>query len=257
MKKIALVVVALALSIGLMGGLALAKSLPDDVVLDQDGLYDEPGHPGIKVRVIVHHERPGQASLSSLVCNLSDPDSTATVGAAGWHLPSAVTYNLNPDSVPASVGGASLATIANNGFNDWSAASGNMVSFTKGSNTSVARSAYDGKNVIAWGRTSGSALGVTYIRYNTSTGLVVDVDTIMNKKFTWSWSNSDTCADSATYDAENILTHELGHWTGLDDMYDAANYQNATMYGYGPKGEVKKNTLSTGDKAGVFDIYNN
>ena len=59
------------------------------------------------------------------------------------------------------------------------------------------------------------------------------------------------------YDAQEILTHELGHWMGLGDMYDAANYQNATMYGYGSKAEVKKDTLSTGDISGIGVIYPN
>ena len=42
----------------------------------------------------------------------------------------------------------------------------------------------------------------------------------------------------------------------MDDMYDSVNYQNATMFGYGAKGEVKKVTLTTGDKSGAYKIYN-
>lgn len=223
-------------------------------VPERDGDYPDPNHKGVRVRVFVHQEKQSKVSASSLVCNLADPDSTAVVTKGNWHLSSSWSYNLNPGSVPVSVGSASLETIAGNGFIDWSSASGNKVIFTRGADTSVDRQSYDGKNIIAWGRTSGTALGVTYIRY-LSSGLVVDVDTIMNKKFPWSWSNSATCANTAAYDAENILTHELGHWTGLNDMYDAANYQNATMYGYGAKGEVKKDTLTTGDKNGAVAIY--
>lgn len=256
MKKIALAICILLLTVGLSSSLVFAKPGPQPIIPEKDGIYDEPGRPGIKVRVIVHHEKPGQTSLPVLVCDLQDPESTATVSAAGWHLPSSWTYHLNPGSVPASVGSSNLATIADNGFDDWSTASGNKVAFARGADTSVSRSAYDGKNVIAWGRTSGNALGVTYIRYSSVTSVAVDVDTIMNKKFPWSWSNSSTCADSTTYDAENIMTHELGHWMGLGDHYNAANYQNATMYGYGSKGEVKKNTLTVGDSTGTFNIYN-
>lgn len=221
---------------------------------EKNGTYDDPDHPGVKVRVFVHPERPEKTSSSALVCDLADPDSTATVDPAGWKLPSTWTYQLNPSSVPASVGGTNLPTIAANGFADWTAAANNKVTFTQGANTTVARQAYDGRNIIAWGRTSGTALGVTYIRYYTATGQVVDVDTIMNKKFPWQWSNSSSCAESTAYDAENILTHELGHWLGLDDEYAAAYIDN-TMYGYGAKGEVKKNTLTTGDTAGTTAIY--
>lgn len=229
---------------------------------EKTGVYADPDHPGVKVRVFVHPERsrgtrsgkPTKTQSSALVCDLPDPDSSAVVGPAGWYLPASWIYQLNPSSVPSSVGGSNLPTIAANGFADWAAASGDKVTFTKGANTSVARQAYDGRNIIAWGRTSGFALGVTYIRYYASTGLAVDVDTIMNKKFAWKWSNSNTCADSAAYDAENILTHELGHWLGLNDEY-AATYVDNTMYGYGGKGEVKKNTLTSGDAAGTTAIY--
>lgn len=221
---------------------------------EQNGTYDDPDHPRVKVRVFVHPERPTKDESAALVCDLADPDSVAVVGGAGWKLPSSWTYNLNPSSVPSAVGGSNLPTIAGNGFADWTTAANNNITFIKGSDTTISRQAYDGKNTIAWGRTSGSALGVTYVRYYASTGQVVDVDTIMNKKFPWRWSNSNVCAESTAYDAENILTHELGHWIGMDDEYDTA-YQHNTMYGYGSKSEVKKNTLTTGDTTGAAAIY--
>lgn len=231
-----------------------AHGRPSDIPAES-GDYPDPEHPGIRVRVFAHPERPTKDESSTLVCSLADPDSTAVVGAAGWKLPATWTYNLNPSSVPSSVGGSNLPTIVGNGFADWTAAAGNKVTFTQGPNTSVSRQAYDGRNIVAWGRTSGSALGVTYIRYYTSSGQVVDVDTIMNKKFSWRWSTQAQCAESTAYDAENIMNHELGHWLGLDDMY-TADYVDNTMYGYGSKGEVKKNTLTTGDTAGATAIYN-
>lgn len=228
---------------------------------EKSGVYDDPDHPGVKVRVFVHPEsdrglhpeKPTRSESPALMCT-ADPDSNAIVGPAGWRLPSNVTYQLNPSSVPASVNGSNLPTIVGNGFADWAGAANGRITFTRGANTTIARQAYDSRNVIAWGRTSGSALGVTYVRYYTSTGQVVDVDTIMNKKFAWKWANDTMCADTAAYDAENIMTHELGHWLGLNDHYDAA-YVDATMYGYGAKGEVKKNTLTTGDIAGTAALY--
>lgn len=257
MNRLALTVASIITAFSLIAVAHVASAAhgrPFDIP-DKSGKYPDPDHPGITVQVFAHPERPTKDESSALVCNLADPDSSATVGSTGWKLPSNWTYNLNPSSVPSSVGGSNLATIVSNGFADWTAAANNKVAFTQGPNTSVARQAYDQKNVIAWGRTSGSALGVTYVRYYTSTGQVVDVDTIMNKKFAWKWSNSNTCAESTAYDAENIMNHELGHWLGLDDMY-TADYTDNTMYGYGSKGEVKKNTLTTGDIAGTAAIYN-
>ena len=232
-----------------------ATLVPDALeVPERDGTYDEPTARGIvKVRVIVHKQKPVVTS-NLLSCDLADPDSSAQVAAAGWHLSANWTYNLNVSSVPSSIGGANLPTIASKVFGDWQGAVSNKVSFSRGSNTKVDRSRYDGKNIVAWGRTSGNSLGVTYIRYLTLSGSVVDVDTIMNKRVSWSWSDSDTCANSNSYDAENILTHEIGHWIGLDDEY-GDEFVNNTMFGYGSKGEVKKNTLTTGDIAGVLAIY--
>lgn len=256
-KTSAIISISVAVAIGLltMGQNVAAKHASHQPAIpEKNGTYNDPDHPDVKVRVFVHPEKSTKTEPSALVCGLPDPDSSAVVSPAGWHLPAAWTYNLNPSSVPSSVDGSNLPTIAANGFADWTGAANNKVTFTPGANTTVARQAYDGRNIIAWGRTSGTALGVTYIRYYTATGQVVDVDTIMNKKFPWQWSNSTSCAQSTAYDAENILTHELGHWLGLDDAYDAA-YVDNTMYGYGAKGEVKKNTLTTGDITGTAAIY--
>lgn len=231
----------------------------DELLPEQEGTYDVAGHPDLKLKVFVHHEkqnsRPSQSG--STVCNLQDPDSLALVGSAGWKLPGTWTYILNLNSVPFTVGSANLATMAADAFSRWSNATNKKVIFNKNlSNTNTAKVSFDGKNIIAWGNAPNGALAVTYTWYNKNTGLVSEVDTIMNNKFTWSWAiPTATCVNANSYDAQDILTHELGHWLGLNDFYDAVNYQNATMYGYGSKAEIKKDTLSTGDINGISAIY--
>ena len=220
---------------------------------EKNGDYADPIHPGVRVRVFVY--QPGKPEAQpALVCE--DPNSNSVIPATGWYLPSTVTYRLNTSSVPSSVGSASLSTIASSAFNQWMNADPGKVAFTQGADTTVNRQALDFQNIIAWGRTSGSALAVTYTRYYTATHEVADVDTIMNKKFAWRWNGGDAlnCPDNNAYDAQNILTHELGHWMGLNDTY-TAEFVNNTMYGYGSKNEVKKDTLTTGDVNGVQAIY--
>lgn len=227
---------------------------------ERTGLYDVPERPGMKVFVFAHPPKPtsppSDVVLSSLVCNLPDPDSASTVAPAGWKIPSGNwTYLLNLGSVPSTVGQNNLDTIVKAGFNQYSQASGNKVSFVRGANTSLNRARLDSKNIITWGRTSSGTLGVTYIWYYPQSGLAVEIDTIMNNKYKWSWSNSNVCADNTTYDAQNIMTHELGHWLGLNDEYDAGTFGNNTMFGYGAVQEVKKNTLTSGDISGIGAIY--
>ena len=230
---------------------------PESESAAEDGLYDVGERPDLKVKVFVHKEKSsgkaGQA-LPALICS-ADNDSAAVIGDAGWQLPANVTFRLNQTSVPSSVGNANLVQIVDNSFATWTNAIVGKVTLTRGANTSVSRSRFDGQNVITWGRTSGNTLGVTYVWYYTASGVVAEVDTIMNNRVAWKWNGGNSnCADSTAYDAQNIMVHELGHWFGLDDEYDAA-YVNNTMYGYGSKGEVKKITATSGDISGLQAIY--
>lgn len=268
-KKIFIIILTVSLIMsGLSSVLASDKNqdnTENQILSEQEGTYDVPGRPDLKVKVFVHHEKQnGRPSpVYPPVCYLTDPDSTAPVGAVGWRLPQgAWIYTLNTNSVPSSVGSANLVTMAADAFERWSNATGSKIIFNKdSSNINTVRAVLDGKNIITWGRTSGSALAITYTWYNKNTGLAVETDTIMNNKFSWKWSNplnwispETTCADANSYDAQNILTHELGHWLGLNDYY-TTDFQNATMYGYGSKAEIKKDTLSTGDVSGIELIY--
>lgn len=241
---------------------------------DVSGVFNVPERPGMKVRVFAHPPKPTPPAApgrtpkpsasptpvaavnNSQVCGLSDPNSNAVVGKAGWKIPSGNwAYQLNLGSVPSTVGQGNLDTIVNSGFGQYKSAASNKVNFVKGINTSVNRARLDGRNIITWGRASSGTLGVTYIWYYPSTGLTAEIDTVMNNRYKWSWSNSNVCADNLTYDAQNIITHELGHWLGLDDEYDSTRFGDNTMFGYGSLGEVKKNTLTSGDISGVASIY--
>ncbi len=156
--------------------------------------------------------------------------------------------------MPSLVGSSNWPEIAENSFNVWENAIHNKANVTRGANTNISRQGLDGKNIVAWGSASGSALGVTYIWYYPSTGEVVELDTILNKKFVWTWSGNSTCAYTDSYDSQNILTHEIGHWFGLNDHY-TEDYVNNTMYGYGFKMDAKGDTLTSGDILGVQAIY--
>lgn len=257
MKKIFAVIFGLVLIFSV--ATTVSAQSPNAAIPEKNGDYPDPEHPEVRVRVFVHVPKTSKPALTqsgSLVCNLSDPDSFAVVPPAGWKLPSTWTYTLNTGSVPRTVGSGNLATIANNAFTQWTNAVGSKVSISKtSSNTTINKAKYDGKNIIAWGQTSASALAITYTWYYPSTGIAAEEDTIFNKQYPWFWNSSNNmCTNSKSYDAQDILTHELGHWMGLNDTYDLAFTDN-TMFGYGSTGEVKKDTLTTGDILGVQAIY--
>ncbi len=248
----------LLLSLGLLFSPALILAKNDnaaDQPPDKEGTYDIPGHPNLKLRVFVHNPRPSPTPSPTLSC--SDLDSEAKVDPAGWHLPSGSwNYYLNNSSVPSSVGSDKLSEIASDAFSPWSNAISNQVTFSEAGTILLSKAQLDGKNIISWGKAPGSALAITYIWYNRTSGDVTELDTIMNQRFSWSWTPYavNLCGKANTYDAQDILTHELGHWLGLNDEYNAS-YANNTMYGYGAKAEINKDTLTTGDVAGVTSIY--
>lgn len=242
------------------------KNDPTSDLPEQAGVYDVPEHPGLKLRVFVYHAKtdsrgkPGPAAPKR-ICGPTitlDPDSRSVVLPAGWKLPANWEYNLNPSSLPGNIGTKDLVTIAANSIKTWQLQTNGTITVNRGSDTLTTKASRDFKNIIAWGRTSGTALAVSYIWYQN--GVAQEIDTIFNKNFSWYWSdpsqwpNGQTCAYSGVYDAQNILTHELGHTFGLDDM-KTSNYADNTMYGYGSKEETKKNTLTSGDIAGMETIY--
>jgi hypothetical protein len=248
-----------------------AKNLASNADLpDIDGIYNVPNRPNLKLRVFVHHAKPFDSGkpLKSpappaekcVSSSVTDLNSSEFVAKAGWKLPASWEYRLNPASVPASVGANKISAIAANAFLTWAEAVPGAVNILKGPDVSIAKAQLDGLNIIAWGRAPVSALAVTYTWYDTTTGFAREIDTIFNARFSWRWSNpalwpsGQMCAFGGSYDAQDILTHELGHTMGLNDMYDAV-YANHTMYGYGAMQETKKDTLADGDKLGVASIY--
>jgi len=106
----------------------------------------------------------------------------------------------------------------------------------------------DGYNVVAWGLYSNpNAIAVTYIWYSGET--ILETDTRMNTRFRWSLTG-----EAGEMDVQNVMTHEFGHWCGLDDLYEDKDYW-LTMYGYANYGETYKRTLGLGDILGLQERY--
>jgi len=112
-----------------------------------------------------------------------------------------------------------------------------------------------GYNTISFGHyANSSVIGITTIwgYFTGPPGQREIIETHIQLNDDFEWGNADI--DSALMDVQNILTHELGHCAGMDDVYET-NAVEETMYGYSEEGEVKKRDLYLGDIAGITGLY--
>ena len=63
-------------------------------------------------------------------------------------------------------------------------------------------------------------------------------------------SNPDSNGSTTTYNVQNVVTHELGHWLQLEDIYDQ-NCSHVTMHGSAALGEINKITLDAADQEAI------
>lgn len=231
--------------------------LPDPP--DEDGDYPVPGKKYLRLRVIAHPKKPKEGRkptpIQQQACT-PDNDQSTQVNLAGWHLkPGQTTYRVSYLTVPSSVGNAAAKTAIANAFSTWDT-NINSVSFIEGVAGTASRSRFDGQNAVLWRRQSLSTLAIAYTWYNTLTKEAVETDLVFNARQKWSFTPySSACSGLDSYDVQNIATHEAGHWAGLDDMYGIGD-RDLTMYGYGDKNELKKDTLTTGDLSAIAALYN-
>jgi len=169
-------------------------------------------------------------------------------------------------------GGADYTAAVDASFAAWDSATTAPL-FTAGgagpAHASSLDNAMDGVNSITWEDLTSSypgAIAVTFIWSSRVTKRIAEVDTVLNNGPGFSWSYTPPECDPsqylcnpsntglATYDVRDILTHEVGHWLELGDLYKSADSE-LTMYGYGTVGERKKDSLGKGDCLGVTSIY--
>ena len=111
-------------------------------------------------------------------------------------------------------------------------------------------------NTISFGSYNNSnVIGITtvwgYFTGPPSQREIVEAHILMNDDY--DWGDADIYGNDVM-DLRNVLTHELGHWAGMGDLYESTATEE-TMYGYSENGETKKRDLYFGDIAGIKKLY--
>jgi hypothetical protein len=162
-----------------------------------------------------------------------------------YHWSTTIDYYVNP----ANGYGLSRTSIINTimaSANAWDQRTSFSV-FSYEGTTSRTAGRRDGYNTISWGIYYADAIAVTYIWTDGSE--IVETDCRLNTYYAWSLTGV-----SDRMDFQSIMTHEFGHWCGLKDLYDNADYW-LTMYAYSDYGQTWRRSLGIGDIMGLRKIY--
>ncbi len=127
----------------------------------------------------------------------------------------------------------------------WNAA-GSRLAIRKSAALVAAGTAHDGRSVVCYGALDPGILGRTYSWYSTETGALLEADIELNSQENLTLGGSPT-----SYDVVSILTHEFGHFCGLDHVSD----RTQTMYPELPPGCTIYRTLCAGDMLGLRRRY--
>lgn len=132
------------------------------------------------------------------------------------------------------------------------------VTFSYAGTTSARPGSYgascsDGSNTIGWRTMSPGVLGVASICYDTTSLRVVETDIALNAAQRWAIMSTPD-RSSRTYDVQSILTHELGHYLSLLDLYSLRS-RGMTMYGSSKPGTISQRTLGLGDIVAAQTAY--
>ncbi len=131
------------------------------------------------------------------------------------------------------------------------------ISFVREANVACHRAEYNpsgpNANIILFQDTRWDYAGVdntlakTTVTYDTETGEILDADIEMNHAY----NEYTTGDDYVVYDMQSILTHEFGHFVGLDHTADLSATMNA---GY-QEGTTELRTIDYDDEQGLCAAY--
>ena len=144
-------------------------------------------------------------------------------------------------------------------MSEWSRWNSNIVFQDQG--TTTARFAADGAdgtcddgtNVVTWEKFDREVIGAAVLCFDKTGKVIRDADLALNSTQHWETVSGEP-ESRHSHDIQSILTHELGHWLALEDLYSGTDARQ-TMFGNTAYGETRKRTLARGDALGIQKAY--
>ena len=173
-----------------------------------------------------------------------------------------VTWRMNTTAGSNITGSRTISAVADTSFASWTGITTATITVARGANitdnTEQDKYGYDQINLVKTNQMqsqydatgAGSALAITGITTSLTTGDILDADIIFNPSITFS-TDASLSSSSTSYDFESVLTHEVGHFFGLDH----SAILSATMFPRVRAGNSAPRVLSDDDKAGVSALY--
>jgi hypothetical protein len=163
-----------------------------------------------------------------------------------------------------------VETVIQESFAAWTSVSGATLNFSALTQDSVlpCDPASDGRNMICLDSQMGAQMGPAILALSVITtarasgaslggrtasfaGEILDADTVFNPAFFTFATPDALAANPSAYDLATILTHELGHWLGLDH----SPLWHARMWPEAPPAGGAERGLSSDDRVAVAALY--
>lgn len=161
-----------------------------------------------------------------------------------------------------------MMQVVENAFDAWKDVSKTDIRLSRVLSKDIAGTPhFDGKNQIkvytqGWNNLPfnppSSALAVTISTYQ-DPNTIVDSDIFFNAE-NFAWAVVDSDQERNVYDVQNVLTHEIGHFLGLDHTSENSGenqneYVDATMFFASSPGETFRRNLGSLDELGIRHLY--
>ncbi|MDB5038985.1 MAG: hypothetical protein JWQ35_2513 [Bacteriovoracaceae bacterium] len=153
-------------------------------------------------------------------------------------------------------------------FATWMNLPGMTMSVTEDASSNQAAVSGDHSNTLSWVpkgwrnlsfKPPSNALAVTLLSFDNDTGAITDADIYFNAE-SFKWAVVDSTTENDHVDVQNIATHEIGHFFGLDhsseSIYESQPVlADATMYYASSTGETTRRDLHQDDISAVTSLY--